>query len=292
MPRPSVLKRSLALLCVICVMTACTAQDDPNAIPETRIISLGGDLTEIIYALGQSDNLVARDTTSTHPESVLGLPDVGYVRALNAEGILALSPTLVIASPDAGPPEAIDQLRAAGVTVVTPPKGFSKDALIARIDAIGAALDTPAIASELGLILSIRIDTATQAATVGETPDVLFLLSGRDGSPMAAGRDTAADAMITLAGGRNVFESHTGYKAYSLEAMAEAQPDVIMMMDHSLMQMGGVEALHQHPAFGLTPAAQNGRIVAGDGSFMLGFGPRLPEAIEFVATGFHGTETP
>jgi iron complex transport system substrate-binding protein len=276
----------------VTALCACSGQDSDATVDAERIISLGGDLTEIVYALGAADALIARDSTSGFPDDVLALPDVGYVRALNAEGILALSPTLVIASPEAGPPEAIDQLRAAGVTVVIPPSGFSQDALMARIDVIGEALDQDDAADTLTDRLSRRIDEAAREAKRESSPKVLFLLSGRDGSPMAAGMDTAADAMIALAGGQNVFNTHAGYKAYSFEAMADAQPDVIMMMDHSLAQMGGVDAMRAHPAIGLTPAARYGRIIASDGSFLLGFGPRLPEAIEFVSDGFHGTDTP
>ncbi|WP_298917194.1 helical backbone metal receptor [uncultured Algimonas sp.] len=257
-----------------------------------RIVSLGGDLTEIVVALGAEDRIVARDSTSSYPASVQALLDVGYVRALNAEGILALSPTLVIASAEAGPPEALDQLRAAGVDIVVPPSGYTQKALLARIDMIGDALGAESEADALEADLTRKMEAATRPTTGSDKPKVLFLLSGRDGSPMAAGTETAAHAMIQLAGGRNVFDTHSGYKAYSFEAMAAAAPDVIMMMDHSLTQLGGLKGLSEHPAIGLTPAARNGRIVASDGTFLLGFGPRLPEAISFVAEGFHSAAEP
>jgi len=291
MIRPPSLKH-LWIVGLIGILSGCAEAPSPQ-LDEARIVSVGGDLTEIVYALDKGDQLIARDSTSTYPASVNALPDIGYVRALNAEGILALAPTLVIVSAEAGPPEALDQLRAAGVEIVVPPEGYSPEALLARIDTLGIALKAQNEAKEIQEDLQNRIAEARQAASSGSTPKVLFLLNGRDGSPMAAGQGTAANAMITLAGGQNVFDTHNGYKAYSFEAMAEASPDAIMMMDHSLAQMGGKEGLRNHPAIGLTPAAKSGRIVAANGSFLLGFGPRLPEAITYVSEGFQSEpETP
>ncbi|VTR57591.1 Hemin-binding periplasmic protein hmuT precursor [Serratia fonticola] len=51
-----------------------------------EIVSIGGDVTEIAFALGAGDEVVARDSTSLHPAAVQKLPDVGYMRQLNAEG--------------------------------------------------------------------------------------------------------------------------------------------------------------------------------------------------------------
>ena len=58
-----------------------------------RIVVIGGSVTEIVYALGQQERLVARDTTSNHPPEVEALPDVGYIRALSPEGCSRWSPT-------------------------------------------------------------------------------------------------------------------------------------------------------------------------------------------------------
>ena len=64
-----------------------------------RILSLGGDVTEILHDLGQSDKVVAVDTTSQFPASALKEKNsVGYLRALSAEGVLSVNPTLILAS--------------------------------------------------------------------------------------------------------------------------------------------------------------------------------------------------
>ena len=253
------------------------------------VISIGGDITEIIYALGKIDQVIGRDTTSFHPESVTRLPDVGYVRQLGAEGLLSLSPDLIIASPETGPPEVVEQIRQTGIPFVLTEGGFNLAGLLKRIETIGKTLDAETEAERLSQSIIAKMQKIDQKlAAVSRKPKVLFLMSASDGSPMAAGKDTAADAIINLAKGENIFENQSGYKAYSYEALADARPDIIMMMEHSLASLGGIETIQAHPALGMTPAARSGNILSIDGLFLLGFGPRLPEAIAYVADRFHG----
>ena len=253
------------------------------------VISIGGDITEIIYALGKIDQVIGRDTTSFHPESVTRLPDVGYVRQLGAEGLLSLSPDLIIASSETGPPEVVAQIRQTGIPFVLTEGGFNLAGLLKRIETIGKTLDAETEAERLSQSIIAKMQKIDKKlAAVSRKPKVLFLMSASDGSPMAAGKDTAADAIINLAKGENIFENQSGYKAYSYEALADARPDVIMMMEHSLASLGGIETIQGHPALGMTPAARSGNILSIDGLFLLGFGPRLPEAIAYVADRFHG----
>lgn len=253
------------------------------------VISIGGDITEIIYALGKIDQVIGRDTTSFHPESVTRLPDVGYVRQLGAEGLLSLSPDLIIASSETGPPEVVEQIRQTGIPFVLTEGGFNLAGLLKRIETIGKTLDAETEAERLSQSIIAKMQKIDKKlAAVSRKPKVLFLMSASDGSPMAAGKDTAADAIINLAKGENIFENQSGYKAYSYEALADARPDVIMMMEHSLASLGGIETIEAHPALGMTPAARSGNILSIDGLFLLGFGPRLPEAIAYVADRFHG----
>ncbi len=82
-----------------------------------RLIALGGAMTEVVYALGAEDLLVATDTTSLYPEAAMRTPKVGYLRQLSAEGLLSLQPDAIVGSSEAGPPIVIEQVRAAGVRV-------------------------------------------------------------------------------------------------------------------------------------------------------------------------------
>ena len=96
------------------------------------VISIGGDITEIIYALGKIDQVIGRDTTSFYPPSVTSLPDIGYVRQLGAEGLLSLSPDLIIASSESGPPEVVEQIRRTGIPFVMTEDGFDMPSLLSR----------------------------------------------------------------------------------------------------------------------------------------------------------------
>lgn len=71
------MKRWLILLAAFPLLASAAAE---------RIVSLGGDVTEVIYALDAQRQLVAKDSTSTWPAAAQSLPDVGYIRQLNAEG--------------------------------------------------------------------------------------------------------------------------------------------------------------------------------------------------------------
>lgn len=280
--RQGALAGMLGLLCLaVCASVAAAAP--------SRVIALGSDVTEIVHALGEEGRLVARDATSQYPESVRALPDVGYLRQLGAEGVLSLRPDLILAAPDAGPREALEQMRSTGVTVADMPKGHGADALIARVKQIADVLGVPEKGEALAAKLRTEIAAAeAEVAKMQGRPKVLFIIAAAGGSPQAAGRHTAADTMIALAGGENVFAAHEGYKAVSLETTAAAGPDAIAMMTHTLANMGGLDGVTKHPALRLTPAAKTRRIVTDDGGYMLGFGPRLPQAILDFARAIRG----
>src|SRR5690625_4376596 len=85
---------------------------------ENRIISLNGDITEYIFALGAEDQLAAVDATSDWPEAANDVPNIGYAGRPSAESLLSHNPTVIIANELASPPEVLEQVAEAGVEVV------------------------------------------------------------------------------------------------------------------------------------------------------------------------------
>lgn len=247
--------------------------------PTARVLALGGSVTEIVYALGQGDRLIGRDTTSTHPAAALELPDVGYVRALSPEGVLSIEPELIIAIEGSGPPEAVDVLRAADVPWVNVPEGYDAAAVRKKIEIVAAALGVEDAGEALASEVDAALTDAVLSAVRSEPPRVLFVLSMAGGRIMAAGQNTGADGIIRLAGGANALDSFEGYKQVSDEAVLTAQPDVILMMDRGGDHAAADEIIFAHPALGQTPAAETGAIVRESGLLLLGFGPRTPEAV-------------
>ena len=253
-----------------------------------RIISVGGSVTEIVYALGAEGRLVAVDQTSLHPPQARSLPDVGYLRALSAEPILSLAPDLVLVEADAGPPDVLDQLESAGVTVRRMPDEPDIAGVLQKITAVAASLGL----QERGAALAQRVGArhtriAAQVAHITERPSVMFVLSAGRGAPLVAGNGTSAEAVIAMAGARNAVDGFPDYRPLSPEAGVAAAPDVILVTWRTMELLGGVDGLAALPGIAGTPAADNRRIIAIDGLLLLGFGPRTPEAVATLAEALH-----
>ncbi|WP_306151315.1 hemin ABC transporter substrate-binding protein [Roseovarius sp. MMSF_3281] len=251
----------------------------PN--PHADVLSIGGSTTEIVAALGQQHRLKARDTTSTYPPEVTNLPDVGYMRSLSPEGVLSVGPSLILSQEGAGPPEALEVIRAADVEFVEVPDALSTEGILRKIEIIGTALGVPERAD--ALINEVKVDLSGALADA-ERPQanktrVLFVLSTKGGKINASGTGTAADALIRMAGGVNAITDYEGYKQLSDEAVGLAAPEVILMMDRGGDHDVADDELFAMPAIKLTPAAKTRSVVRMDGLLMLGFGPRTAEAI-------------
>lgn len=254
-----------------------------------RVVVLGGSIAEIVAALGAGSELVGRDSTTTFPASLLALPDVGYVRALSAEGVLSLAPDLILAEADAGPPAVIDVLRAAGTRFVSIAEASDAEGVLTKIAATAGALGLEAAGETL--IRQVRADlakAASVAALVTERKPVLFVLSLQAGAVMAGGAGSSAEGIITLAGGANAAAGFAGYKPMTDEAVLAADPQVILVMDREGTQSITPEMIRAHPALGQTEAARQGRIIAMDGMFLLGFGPRTGQAALVLHDALYG----
>lgn len=252
-----------------------------------RVVSIGGAVTEIVYRIGGERFLIATDTTSTFPPAANSLPKVGYQRALAAEGILALDPSMMLAAPEAGPPPALTQIEAAGVKLVRASGEFTFDALVNNVDVVAKALAL--VPAGTALDESLRAQwKATRAAirTTGTPPKVLFVFSHAANNVQVSGEGTAAAAMIALAGGANAMSGFKGYRPLSAEGVLAAAPDVILCTREGVEALGGVDSLLSRPGIALTPAGKAKRVLHPDALFLLGFGPRLPQAVRELAQGF------
>lgn len=257
-----------------------------------RVVSIGGALTETIYALGAQGLLAGVDTTSIFPAAARSLPSVGYARALSAEGVLSLSPGLIVAGEEAGPPSVLRQLESAGIPLRRLPVDHRVDGLLDRTRALGSLLGHEAAADRLATQLheqwqAAQARVAQLAASGQPRPRVMFVLSHSMSQVRVAGAGTAADAMIRLAGARNAFDGMEGYKPLNAEAAIAAAPDVILATDQGLEAAGGATGLLRAPGLGLTPAGRRQRVVALDALWLLGFGPRLPSAVTALAEALY-----
>ncbi|WP_367647291.1 heme/hemin ABC transporter substrate-binding protein [Ruegeria arenilitoris] len=277
--------RRLVALCAALLVSAAAAQAESK-----RVIAIGSSLTEIVHALGQQHRLVGRDRSSTWPPEAADLPDVGYRRALSPEGVLSVAPDLILALEGSGPPETIAVLQEAGVDYVTIADEFSRDGVIDKIRAVGAALRVEAEAEALAAETARRLDRAlAQASAAQDAPvKVLFLLSARGGEFVVGGAETQADTIIRMAGGKNAAADVTGFKTMTPEAMAATAPDVILMMERQGGPILSEEELFALPAVRLTPAGRNRALIRMPGAYLLGFGPRTADAVMDLSAALRG----
>lgn len=255
---------------------------------DQRLVVAGGALTEIVVALGLGDRLAGVDSTSLHPYGLTSkLPQVGYVRTLSAEGILSLSPSLLIASDHAGPPATLAQLKAAGLPILVVPESYVDPAVPKKIrmvaESVGRAADGERVAA------AVEADQKAVQAMVAplKKPRVLFVLSTSNGSILAAGQETSADAMLRLAGAQNVVTDYRNFKPLNAEAALAADPDVILLPGHSFEALGGAAGVAALPALKPTRALRDGRVHAMDTLYMLGLGPRIAHATRDLAELLH-----
>lgn len=244
-----------------------------------KIITIGGSITETVFALGLGDNVIATDQSSTYPRQVFSLPRVPYVRNLAAEGILSLGSTLILSSNDANPKTAINQIRDAGTPVLLIEETESLDGVINKIKVIGEALGAQDQANK---IIIENTHYYQQADSIKQSliqkPKVLFILAVRGQSSfMVAGNNTGAKQMIELAGGVNAFNSFEGYKNVSNESIMAENPDYILMMETRSAEI--TSGLKATPGISALKSVQNENLISMDGNYLLGFGPRFGKAI-------------
>ncbi|MDU3934557.1 MAG: ABC transporter substrate-binding protein [Serratia liquefaciens] len=244
------MKPSLTRRLALCIALALPF----SAAAAERIVSIGGDVTEIAFALGAGDEVIARDSTSLQPEAVKKLPDVGYMRQLNAEGILALKPSLVLTTELAEPALVLKQLEESGVKVVRIPGDTTLQSVPEKIEVIANALQR----TEQGKKLSERYQQQLAAVKTDALPvKVLFVMSHGGITPMAAGR----------------------YRPLSQEGVIASAPDLLLVTTDGIKTLGGQQQLWNLPGVALTPAGKNHRVLVVDDMALLGFGLETPAAL-------------
>ena len=249
-----------------------------KAADPSRLLSIGGDTTEILYALGFGDKVVAVDTTSQFPPEVLNKKKVGYMRALSTEGVLSTGATLILANSHAGPPDVVRALRTSSVPLVILPENEGPASLIEKVRLVGRAIDAETEANELASRLESQFSALEDARSkISQPVKALLVLSVSSGRALVGGRGTTADVMLELAGTANAAASLNGYKPVSDEALIEMAPQVVIAARRSPEEnvAADIAAL---PGFKAIGAGEKVPIIIMDATYLLGFGPRAPKA--------------
>ncbi|RWP59389.1 MAG: hemin ABC transporter substrate-binding protein [Mesorhizobium sp.] len=275
-------------LCMAFALPARAAEGTEVFADPSKIAAIGGSITEIVFALGEQDRLVARDSTSRYPEAALKLPDVGYMRQLSPEGVLSVNPSGILALHGSGPKETVDVLKKTSITFIEVPERYDHEGILEKIHIVGKAIGADAKADALAAEIDAKLKAAEkQTASIKDRKRVLFVLSMQGGKILASGSDTAADGIIKLSGGVNAVDGFTGYKQLSDEAVITARPDVILMMNNAGPGVSDDE-LFANPSIRSTPAGAARKAIRMDGGYLLGFGPRTADVIRDLAASLYG----
>jgi iron complex transport system substrate-binding protein len=274
-------------LLLVLVITSCGrfGNSEKENTNQTRIVCLSKHLTEMMFALGKGHDIVAVDLSSTYPDSAKLLKTVGYHRALSPESVIAMNPTLVIHSNDIGPENVLPQITKAGlnIKVFGPASSFDSAKILLKQlgDYFHANEKADSIISKMDADM-LTASNALKQINPADTPKVMIIHFGRANNVyfVMSGRKGTGDKMIALAGGRPAIYDAKGARQMSAEAVAAANPDIIIATDYGYDQMGGMDKfITGVPGVSLTNAGKNKRIVRFEEHDLVYFGPRSGENI-------------
>ena len=257
----------------------------------SRVVSLNGSLSEIVSTLGLGNRIVGRDVSATFPE-IEDVPLVTRGHDISAESVLSRRPTLVLAQTDTGPPDALKQIRDAGVPVVV----FDQPDKIADIGAREMAVARTLGVTDEGDALRARTRAELRSIQAGipddaDKPTVAFLyVRGQAGVYLIGGKGSGADSMIKAAGGIDAGTELGLKKAFTpitSEALVEAAPDVILLTTTGLESVGGIDGLVEIPGIAQTPAGRARRVLTEEDGLLFSFGSRTPVALQRLVDKLH-----
>lgn len=276
-------------LYILLVFCSCNQQNSSGVLPaETisseKIISLNAAITELIYAAGAQDRLVAVDAGSTYPEATKQLPSVGSTRQMNVESILATPAKIILCVEGEVNDAILAQLKAAGKAVIVFPKQYSMEGTLAFNTAVlsflgkgdNAELLNAKLKQDFGEIIPLE-----------KKPKVLFIYARGKGLLMVGGKETPLGSFIELSGAENVANDITGYKPFSAEALIAYNPDVILMFDEGQQSLGSADGVWTIEGMSKTNAGKNKNLIVMPSSLIATFGPRLGEALKAFNLKLH-----
>lgn len=278
MKKISVLVLAIVSLAVVsCKKEEAKKEEAPAEKTEAhKIVSLNGAVTEIVAALGHEKEIVGVDVTSTYPETIkTTAADLGHVRSITIESIIALKPTVIIGTEKDMSPELAEKIKNAGIEAHILKQEFTPEGtkkLIAEVAGILKTADFKALTDKIDADLA-------NVQPIAKAPKVLFIYARGAGTLMVSGKNTPVEKTIALAGGQNAVTEFEDFKPLTPESLIKGNPDVILLFTSGLESLGGVDGLLKIQGVDKTNAGKNKKIIALDGALISGFGPRVGEGV-------------
>jgi iron complex transport system substrate-binding protein len=248
-----------------------------------RVVSLAPSLTEVAYAVGAGDRLVAVTDNCDFPPEVAGKPRIGGIYNPNFEAILSARPDLVLATTEGNREEHLRRLLALGLAVYVV-KPVDLPSVLDAIGRVGRVLAQTAETERLVAALRRDADGVARSVDGARRPRVLYVVWG---SPLIVpGRDTLLTDLIRRAGGESVSgEEPQDYPRFSMEEALARRPERIVLGGHGRRSVE--EHLRLWPQLRLLAAAREGRVGVVDGDLTHRPGPRVIEALRELARLIH-----
>jgi iron complex transport system substrate-binding protein len=260
------------------------AKKQPEVLADsTKIVSLNGSVSEVLAVLGLEKNVVGTDITSNYPEGMKAKPKVGHNKNINAEGVMALQPDLIIGIKKEMSPALAAQFKTAGVKLLLVDQEYSVEGTKKLIRSLADSLHAAAKGDSAIKVLETDLAKIKSAPAQDKKPKVLFIYARGTGTMMVGGTGTQVDKAIALAGGQNAVTEFSDYKPLTAEALVKANPDIILLFDSGLQSLGGPEGLAKVQGIKETNAGKTHKIISMDGELLSSFGPRLGIAIQELA---------
>ncbi len=260
-----------------------------SAEPPMRIVSLSGSLTEIVADLGLADRLVGVDRSSLRPVEVTRrLPKVGGPRSVSVESVLAVSPDAVVCYDEVQPAETLSRLKSLGVKVVTTRRHATVEGALRKIQDLAEGLDREEKGRELTAAIARDVAWPEGKPEPARRLRGVFIYTMGNGPLMVSGTGTGAEALMAAAKVDNAVSGFSDYRPLNAEALAAADPDVVIILSRALERIGGREALAAMPGLRESGAIRDNRIVVDDESAYIGMGPMLGAAVRTLRETAYG----
>jgi iron complex transport system substrate-binding protein len=287
------MKKIIALFLLVLVAFGCGrfGNEEKKEDHKERIVCIAKQYSEIICALGAQQDIVAVDVSSTYPEDLKKLPTVGYHRALSAEAILAMKPTLILQDNNIGPDHVVKQLN----DLKIPMKCFGKyqntipgtDSLIHEM---GVYFHREHQADSICKILDSDMNNTLENLTqYKDSVKILIIHFGQASNTyLVMTKKSTAAKMIEWAGGKMAVDDQKGMKQLSPEIVAASNPDVILLTDFGYDRLGGSpEKIKELLGVASTKAFKNKRIFRVEEHDLVYLGPRTGKNVLLIQKLIH-----
>lgn len=247
-----------------------------------KVVSLGPNITEMIFALDSQEKLIGRTEYCDYPKEVSSIESVGTLTQPDVEKIISLNPDVVIASIHFSE-EAKRQLEDIGIKVVILFEEHKMDGVYSMIETLGAIVNQNDKAAETIADMKEKIAAVQERVKGKEAPSVYYVVGFGEYGDFTAGGDTFIHELITLAGGNNIAKEVSGWN-FSLEKLVELDPEIIIVgtgIKDSFMTSENYKDLS---------AVKNGKVYEMDNNLLDRQGVRNAQGVEILADIFHPAE--